>query len=112
MRHFRILLFIVSLMTIIPSCKKDKKSNTECFPGSTTVRQITEGPAVVKEVNTRFFIIEKGSIDTKLNPCPFPDKFKVDNLEVIISGEVKAAAQAGPGPCCGQDFALTRIKKK
>lgn len=111
MRHFTILIILIYLTTIIFSCKKDNNSNTDCFHESSTVRQITDGQATVKEISGKFYIIEKGSIDTKLNPCHLPTEFQVDNLQIIISGDVKSTLQVGPGPCCLENFTLTKISR-
>ena len=79
------------LVTTIISCKKDNNtnSNTDCFPNATTVRQITNGQATVKAAGEKFYIVEQGTIDTKLNPCSLAQEFQVDNLQVTISGDVK-----------------------
>jgi hypothetical protein len=52
-------------MTIVSSCKKDKKT-TECFADASTVRQITNKQAVIKLTATinPVYIVEQGSIDT------------------------------------------------
>lgn len=100
------------MMTIFSSCKKDK-SSTECFHGAVTVRQITNKQAVVKLTATvnPVWLIEQGSIDTKLIPCNFPMEFYQNDLQVIISGEVKSTPQAGPGPCCLENFVITKISR-
>jgi len=110
MRHFHI--FIVLLVsTIVFSCKKDNNSNTDCFPNSSTVRKITNGQATIKEVGSKFYIVEQGSIDTKLNPCSLPTEYRINNLQVTISGDVKSTVQGGPEPCCTDNFVITKISK-
>jgi len=72
MRHIFTLTAFLIIIIIAGSCRKDKKT-TECFPNSTTIRQITNKQAVVKLTATvkPVYIIEQGSIDTKLIPCNF-----------------------------------------
>jgi hypothetical protein len=96
---------------IVCSCKKDNNGNTDCFPNSSTVRQITNGQATIKEVGSKFYIVEQGSIDTKLNPCSLPTQYQVNNLQVTISGDVKSTLQGGPEPCCTENFVITKITK-
>lgn len=110
MRHFQTLIVLL-VMTSIFSCKKDNNSNSDCFPNSSTVRQITNGQATIKEVGGKFYIIEQGSIDNKLNPCSLPAEFQVNNLQVTISGDVKSTLQGGPEPCCTENFVITKISR-
>jgi hypothetical protein len=109
MRYFKIIIILVS--TIIFSCKKDNNSNTDCFPNTSTVRQITNGQATIKEVGGKFYIVEKGSIDNKLNPCSLATEFQVDNLEVTITGDVKSTTQGGADPCCTENFIISKISR-
>lgn len=83
----------------------------ECFPGAPTVRQITNKQAVIKLTATvnSVWIIEQGSVNTKLIPCNFPMEFYQDGLPVIISGEVKSTPQGGP--CCTVNFVITKISR-
>ena len=112
MRHYVALITFFLLATIVSSCKKDRNS-TECFPGATTVRQITNKQAVIKvtAMINPVYIIEQGSIDTKLIPCNLPMEFYQNDLQVIISGDVKSRQQAGPGPCCDENFVITKISR-
>jgi hypothetical protein len=93
-------------------CKKDDTKQTDCFPNADTYRQIIDKPATVRQqAGGTFFIVEQGTIDTKLNPCNLPTDFQVDNLQVIISGDVKTSIQGGPGPCCTENFVITKITR-
>lgn len=111
MRYITTLIASLFIMTILPSCKKDNNSNTDCFPNRSTVRQITNAQATVKKSGEKFYIVEQGSIDTRLNPCTLPQEFQVDNLQVTISGDVKSTLQGGPEPCCTENFTITKISK-
>jgi hypothetical protein len=105
-----ILILIVGIAFI--SCKKDSTETNDCFPNSTTARQIVNKPATVKQqAGGLFYIIEHGTIDTKLNPCNLATEFKVNNLQVTISGDVKVTVQGGPGPCCTDDFVIKKITR-
>ena len=55
--------------------------------------------------------VEQGSIDTKLLPCNLPMEFIQDGLQVVISGEVKSTPQSGFGPCCTENFVITKITR-
>ena len=104
-----LILFLI-LMTVVISCKKDIKT-TRCFPDASTVRQITNEQAVIKLTATvnPVYIVEQGSIDTKLVPCNFPMEFYQNDLQVIISGDVKATPQSGF--CCNENFVITKITR-
>ena len=112
MRHSLTFIAFVLVTTII-SCKKDNNTNTDtdCFPNTTTVRQITNAQATVKAAAGKFYIIEQGSIDTKLNPCNLAQEFQIDNLQVTISGDVKTTSYAVGEPCCTDNFVITKITK-
>jgi len=104
-------LLIVSTL-FINSCKKDKAEINDCFPNSTTARQIINKMATIRQQPSGlFYIIEQGTIDTKLNPCNLNAEYQVDNLQVTISGDVKATLQGGPGPCCIDNFVITKITR-
>lgn len=112
MRHFLTLIAFFILMINVSSCKKDKNS-TGCFPGAVTVRQIINKQAVIKLTATvnPVWIIEQGSIDTKLIPCNFPVEFYQNDLQVVISGDVKSTQQVSGVPCCNENFVITKISR-
>lgn len=99
------------VLAIFSSCKKDNKAIADCFAGAATIRQITNKQAVIKLVDRQFYIVEKAAIDTKLNPCNLVQAFQVADLKVTISGEVKAAVTNGIGPCCTENFVITKITR-
>jgi hypothetical protein len=111
MRNFFHFLIFLVLLLIVGSCKK--AGNTDkCFPGVATVRQITDKPAVIKVTATvnGVYIVEQSSIDTKLIPCNLAKEFVQNDLQVIISGDVKETPQ-GSGPCCTENFVITKITR-
>jgi hypothetical protein len=109
------LIFSVSILAataaLFVSCKKEDKADG-CFPGAATVREITNRPAVIKVTATvnPVYLVEQGSIDTKLIPCNLPKEFIEHDLQVIVSGQVKETKQ-GDGPCCSENFIITKITK-
>jgi hypothetical protein len=113
MQYFLHLFGLFVLIIMLGGCKKTSTSGTDCFPGATTVRQITNKPAVIKLTATinAVYIVEQGSIDTKLIPCNFPQEFYQNDLQVTISGEVKSTPQVGQGPCCTENFVITSITR-
>lgn len=109
MRHPFVLPIILLVVIMASACKKNS-STVDCFPATPTIREITDQQATVKFSGTQFYIVEKGAIDTKLVPCNLLLEFQTDNLPVTVSGKVKASSN-GSGPCCSQDFVITRISK-
>ena len=110
--QFNLPVLVCSLLiTASLSCKKEEKKG-DCFPGALTVRRLTDRPAVVKVTGTVYFayLVEQGTIDTKLIPCNLPKEFLQDGLQVTVSGEVKASPQTS-GPCCAENFVITKISK-
>ena len=104
------LAFLASVLVNL-SCKKQENKDT-CFPGAATVRQIKDKPAVIKVTATVYsvYLVEQGAIDSRLIPCNLPKDFMQHDLQVIVSGDVKATQQ-GPGPCCSENFVVTKISR-
>jgi hypothetical protein len=106
MKHY----FISILLTItFLSCKKDKETTSNCFSGIPTNRTILNKQATIQLINNEFYIIEKGTIDTRLLPCSLADEFKINNLPVTITGEVKNTIPTGV--CCTENFVVNKIEK-
>jgi hypothetical protein len=113
MRSFQIFLLLLTLSTIVSFCKKNKNSSG-CSPDASTVRQITNKQATIKVTATYtypVYIIEQGSVDTKLVPCNFPMEFYQNDLQVVISGDVKYTIRKDSDPCCIENFVITKITK-
>jgi hypothetical protein len=112
MRYFSTSIAFFILVTIFSSCKKDKNS-TDCFPDVVTIRQIANKQAIIKvtAVIKSVYIIEQGTIDTKLIPCNLPMEFYQNDLQVIISGDVKSTVQGLAEPCCNENFVITKINR-
>ncbi len=113
MRLNTTLIFSFALIPVFSFCKKENKINTGCQPNAGTVRQIIDKQAVIKVTATvnPVYIVEQGSIDTKLIPCNLPMEFYQNDLQVIISGEVKTTPQVMPVPCCTENFYITKITR-
>ena len=112
MKQIMSMLPVVIGLLLTCSCKKEKTAAEGCFADAITVRVIADKPAIIKQPAAGvFYIVEQGAIDTKLNPCNLPAEFKVSDLAVIISGQVKATVQGGPGPCCTEDFIISNIRR-
>jgi hypothetical protein len=104
-----ILLLFISVL-IIPSCKKNR-TDPGCFAEDKTIRQIENKQAVIKLTASAdpVYIVEEGSVDTKLIPCNLPMEFYQNNLTVTISGNVKETRQGGP--CCTYNFVIMKITR-
>jgi len=81
-----------------------------CYSDAITTRTILNKPATIRLQSGQYFIVEQGTIDTKLLPCNLSAEFQIDNLPVTISGEVKATAQNAFYPCCIEHFIILKIK--
>ena len=107
-----ISLFVGFICFFSNSCKKDDSKKNDCLPTATTFRQIIDKPATIRQQPAgTFYIVEQGTIDGQLIPCNLTADFQIDNLLVIISGDVKTTVQGGPGPCCTENFVITKITK-
>jgi hypothetical protein len=104
-------LVIVSLLLLL-SCAKNQSSALDCLQDEITVRNIVKAEATIIRTGELYYIIEQGTIDTRLLPCNLDPAYETDRLQVVISGMVKASAQIGPGPCCTENFVITFISKK
>lgn len=102
---------LLCLLITLGSCRKEIKPVPDCFPNDPAVRQIKDQKATIKLVSSTFYIIEKAMIDTKLMPCNLSKDFQVDDLDVIVSGDVKATLSTDFGPCCTENFVITKISK-
>jgi len=111
--YFLIIVFFIALTTSFQSCKKNAnaRANTTCFPNDSTTRQILDKQATIKSVEGKFYIVEQNTIDTKLSPCNLAKNFQVDNLQVTISGDVKATVLDRSAPCCVDNFFITKITR-
>lgn len=96
-------------MTII-SCKKTK-ANIGCPLITDVIQVIIKQPATINISDDKVYIVPKGSIDTRLIPCNLADEFRVDKLEVIVSGEVLLTSRVAGEPCCEPAFGITEISK-
>jgi hypothetical protein len=95
------------------SCKKEEKA-TNCFSDVPTIRVVTNKKATVKLTATYVepvYLVEEGTIDTRLIPCNFPMEFYQHDLQVTISGEVKETKQTGLVPCCAENFVIAKISR-
>ncbi len=106
MRRILNLIGFVALTATVISCKKN---NETCFQNDETVRQITNKAAIIKNTGGQFYIVEEGTIDTQLNPCNLTPDFKIDNRQVMVSGDVKKTIYENSAPCCTENFVITNI---
>lgn len=108
MRIFQIIIGLL-LITMFISCKKEIDGSGDCFSNVATTGQITDQQATVINYSGKFYLVEKGTIDSKLNPCNLAREYQVNDLPVTISGEIKKQTQPAPGPCCTINFVITKI---
>ena len=110
------LILQICLLLSLCACKKKEAIVNGCESNAPTSRVITGKKATVKLTGTAthpIYLVEEGSIDTKLVPCNYPtgaDYYQHD-LQVIISGEVKSTPSTAYGPCCMESFVITTIAK-
>lgn len=104
---------VLAVFFLSVSCKKGDKINN-CFSDVPTIRQINNRKAVVRLTATYtepVYLVEEGTIDTRLIPCNFPLEFYQNDLQVTISGKVKVTKQTGQVPCCAENFVITSISR-
>src|SRR6185312_14119119 len=84
MRFTFIVLQSFCLFAFLISCKKDNKEGG-CFDDLPTVREISHKKATVKMTATMsepVYLVEDGTIDTRLIPCEIPLEFQQEGLRV------------------------------
>ncbi|MEP7320435.1 MAG: hypothetical protein ABI761_00905 [Saprospiraceae bacterium] len=96
---------------ILVSCIKKENSSGDCLPDVPVFRRVNNQQAEVRESNGTFFIVEQGTIDSRLLPCNLTREFQINNLSVIISGDVKLTTHNAAEPCCTESFVITDISK-
>lgn len=110
------MLLMGLMMLSLVACKKSGKDNdVECFENSPTDRILNEVEASVLEYAPgKFHLAEKNVIDIKLLPCELPAEYKINQLQVIISGRSVPAVQIEPFPipCCAEMLKLSSIRRK
>jgi hypothetical protein len=112
----RTLTTLVIGAIIISCCKKKQEGSqnedppTGCFPGSATIRKIVNKLAVVKVTANGYYIAEQGTYDTRLIPCNLANEYVENDLQITISGDVKAR-QRSDGICCIEDLVITNISR-
>ena len=110
--RYRLTLLGLGFVIILSNsaCKKEAVSTSGCYPGAETIRQIEDKQATIQQVDNVYYILEQGTIDTRLLPCNLPQEFKEDGLSVVVSGAVKARIRNGVEPCCTDNFVIDEIK--
>jgi hypothetical protein len=109
MRQSLILFTVFFIAISCLSCKKVTNAPDNCSTESVTIRTITNKQATIKLTDDACYIIEDGTIDTRLKPCTLQQDFQVNDLRVTISGMVKSAVNTGV--CCTENFVLTKIER-
>jgi hypothetical protein len=110
----RYTLNLMVLLLLLVSCKKEKDNSfTVCSPDAITIRQILNNQAIIKVTGTIYgvYLLEQSTIDTKLIPCNLPIEFVQDNLQVVISGDVKFRPHIVNEPCCIENLVITKISR-
>lgn len=115
MRFIPALLIATFLFTGLSACKKSSNTNTEVdchlLADQVTIRSLIMQPATIKQEGDLFFIAEDGTIDQKLRPCNLTQDFKVHNLKVVVTGEVKKPSLFS-SYCCVYDLLIHKINLK
>ena len=109
----RLTLLTLFLSLTIVTCRKKNTDATDCFSHTPTVRKIVNKSAVVKVTATIYdtYLVEQGTIDTKLIPCNLPQEFMQNDLLVVITGDVKQTTRVASEPCCADNFVIERITR-
>lgn len=100
-----------SFAILYSACEKETSIPEACSNDAITLRIITNQPATIKGSPGNFYLVEQGAIDTRLVPCNLAKEFQEDNLQVTISGEVKATTAVASGPCCTENIIILKITR-
>jgi hypothetical protein len=92
-------LVVPLLFSCSSELNPEQDPDFKCGYGGETIMEIEAEPALVKEGENNYFLrFEKGFVTESFNlndtiysllPCNLDDAFQIDNLEVIVSGEIK-----------------------
>jgi len=100
-----------SCAILYSACEKETSMPEACSNDAIMVRIITNQRATVQASQGNFYLVEQGAIDTRLVPCNLAKEFQEDNLQVTISGEVKATTSVPSGPCCTENIIILKITR-
>lgn len=107
--YFWKILFVSTIVII--SCSKEGSTEPSCATDAPIERTIIDQAAMVWESEGKYYISEHNTIDTKLIPCNLDPSFAIDNLSVLVSGDVKKAPFTDDEPCCTNYFIITSITR-
>lgn len=97
---------------LLTGCQKDNTSeNPDCSSGP-VLQSVVDQLAIVKQQGSEYYLFPEGSIDSKYFPCSIPEAFRVNDLPVKITGDIRAKASTGPGPCCSYWVQLFSISRR
>lgn len=110
--RFKIFIPAALIVAItIFSCSKSSL-NDGCFTDAAIVRTIENKHATIQVAGSQYYLIEEGTIDTRLHPCTLPIDMRINGQQVSISGDVKATVNNDMAPCCTENFVITKIAKR
>jgi hypothetical protein len=99
-------------IVLLTGCQKEKYAeNPDCSSGA-VLQSVVDQPAVVIQLGSDYYLIPEGSIDSRYYPCSIPEAFRVNDLPVKITGDIRAKASAGPRPCCDYWIQLFSISRR
>lgn len=103
--------FLYIICVVCASCNKNSLQKANCAADAQTERTISNRPATIKEIAGKYYIIEQNAIDTRLLPCNLDASYAIDNLSVIVSGDVKRTYPVVGEPCCTNNFIISSITR-
>lgn len=109
---FRLLVGL-TFISLGFACKKQEKA-TGCSSNEPVLRTITNKKATVRvtaTVEMPVYLVEEGTIDTRLIPCNLSMDFYREGLQVIISGITQSALPGYSSVCCVENINITSISK-
>jgi hypothetical protein len=103
-----ILVFSAAFM----SCSKSTAGNEiDCpFMNDSTIGFINNAEATIKNSGGTY-IVSLGSPDTILFACNLDNTYKFENLQVFVSGDIKATIHNTYDPCTCYNFVITDIRR-
>lgn len=108
----KISLALVMSFCLLQACSKNENGLEagDCSSGP-VLRMITNQVATIKINVEGCYIVEDSTYDSKLFPCAISDEYKVDNLRIVVTGEVRNRVANTFYPCCQYNLAISKIDK-
>jgi hypothetical protein len=112
MKHVIAILLVLVLNLIIKGCIREN-SYQDCLPDVKTVGTLNNVRGRISLIGSpaKYAIYVEGEDTAEFIPCNLPESFKIQGLQITVSGLVKYTLDPCFTPGCPQGFVITRIAK-